>query len=177
MYIQGWAIQYEQYILKCAGATMAGEGISILALTFCKKLHFQFPIAFLWNIYLVIFETAIQKKHRLYISWNKSRRNFKALLKSPPSMILMTTTTSANPNPPSWQWPKVNICDGGVHQEFMLTRVLAAEGVGWWPVLENKLLTFRYSGIRALGLDEVVGWWPVRKNKLLTFRYSGICTL
>ena len=37
----------------------------------------------------------------------------------PPSMIMMTTT-SPNPNPPSWQWPKVNICDGGVHQEFML---------------------------------------------------------
>ena len=31
--------------------------------------------------------------------------------------------------------------------------------VGWWPVRENKLLTFHYSGIRALGLDGIVGWW------------------
>ena len=32
--------------------------------------------------------------------------------------------------------------------------------VGWWPVWENKLLTFHYSGIRAFGLDGIVGWWP-----------------
>ena len=39
-------------------------------------------------------------------------------------------------------------------------------------ILGYKLLTFRYSGIRALcahGLDGIVGWWPVRENKLLTF--------
>ena len=32
--------------------------------------------------------------------------------------------------------------------------------IGWWPVRENKLLTFHYSGIRAFGLDGIVGWWP-----------------
>ena len=40
------------------------------------------------------------------------------------------------------------------------TAGMASWIVGWWPVWENKLLTFHYSGIRAFGLDGIVGWWP-----------------
>ena len=43
--------------------------------------------------------------------------------------------------------------------------------VSWWPVWENKLLRFHYSGICALGLDGIVGWWPDLPKNLVTFSW------
>ena len=53
--------------------------------------------------------------------------------------------------------------DDVVFQPLYVNIIFTSWIVEWWPVRENKLLTFRYSGICALcslGLDGIVGWCP-----------------
>ena len=120
MYVQGRAIQYEQYILKCAGATLARGGDLNIGFNLLQKTAFPISNCIFVKYIFGHIRNCHPKKTQVVHLMEQIPQKLQGIAQIPPSMILMTTTTSANPNPPSWQWPKVNICDGGVHQEFLL---------------------------------------------------------